>query len=368
MFGSDILDVAIGTIFIFLALSLICTIVNEFVASIFALRSMTLKKGVEELLGDATLSTPSTDNGGTEEVRVSDLVLVHPLVMGLAKGIKAPSYLPSDIFVKALLDVIDPSTSRTGPIQNVRSVIGRLPPGQESERLKRSLLMLIDDVSTDLNQAQERIAGWFDASMQRASGWYKRRAQWILLVIGLMLSGLLNANAFVVVESLYRDPTLRDAVVASAGERLAESTPPPGVAESTPPPGERGSAEPNANEKSRTEDEGDISAAENPSSPSDLGVTKADEIAGELEGLSELGLPLGWDKGTWPHGCPWLGATGKKQGCEGWFPVIGGWFIMALALSLGAPFWFDMLNRIINLRFSGTPPPPPSSETTEGDT
>jgi hypothetical protein len=35
-----------------------------------------------------------------------------------------------------------------------------------------------------------------------------------------------------------------------------------------------------------------------------------------------------------------------------------GLLVTVLAISLGAPFWFDLLNRLVNLRSTGKPPDP----------
>jgi len=51
----------------------------------------------------------------------------------------------------------------------------------------------------------------------------------------------------------------------------------------------------------------------------------------------------------------------KNHGkCEGWWLWLlkrcGGWFITVMAVSLGAPFWFDTLNRFMNIRSTGRAP------------
>ena len=38
-----------------------------------------------------------------------------------------------------------------------------------------------------------------------------------------------------------------------------------------------------------------------------------------------------------------------------------GWLITALAATLGAPFWFDIISRLVPLRGSGKPPSPPTA-------
>ena len=52
MFGSNVLEVAIGVIFVYLLLSLICTALNEGVASLLDKRSGNLFEGVKNLFND----------------------------------------------------------------------------------------------------------------------------------------------------------------------------------------------------------------------------------------------------------------------------------------------------------------------------
>jgi hypothetical protein len=41
---------------------------------------------------------------------------------------------------------------------------------------------------------------------------------------------------------------------------------------------------------------------------------------------------------------------------QGGFPkVLFGWWISAIAISMGAPFWFDLLGRVMNVRNAGKP-------------
>ena len=52
MLGSDILEVAIGIVFVFLLASLICTAIKEGIESFIRQRSAFLKKAINELLNN----------------------------------------------------------------------------------------------------------------------------------------------------------------------------------------------------------------------------------------------------------------------------------------------------------------------------
>jgi hypothetical protein len=42
--------------------------------------------------------------------------------------------------------------------------------------------------------------------------------------------------------------------------------------------------------------------------------------------------------------------------CWFWLTKVLGWFVTGLALSLGAPFWFDLLGKFMNIRGAGPKP------------
>ncbi len=91
MTGIAILDVALGLVFVYLLLSLLCTAVTEWVAQATRLRARTLKAGIEQLLAD------------TKFRRVTEALYKHPLIAGLTQGERDPSYIPGPLFAKAFL-------------------------------------------------------------------------------------------------------------------------------------------------------------------------------------------------------------------------------------------------------------------------
>ena len=66
-----------------------------------------------------------------------------------------------------------------------------------------------------------------------------------------------------------------------------------------------------------------------------------ERIRQTLGNLEQLGIPLGWQ---------------AKPKNEEWPNKLIGLLLTTFAISLGAPFWFDILNKVINLRSSGKAP------------
>jgi hypothetical protein len=312
------LDVAIGMIFLYLLLSLIVTTLQEAIATGLRWRAENLYNAVANLLEDPKL--PDEWRGLAIEL------YKHPLVEKLCRGAlgkggdvrtfgaanarRLPSYLPSRTFAIALLDVLRKKSKlleASGAdtlLAQARVVVQALPDG----RLKASLVLLVNDADALGANVQERAEGvsarieqWFNDAMARASGWYKRRAQAWSFGLGLALAIALNANTFEVATRLWDDSALRASVVAGAEALAARGETPAGA---------------------------------------ELGK----ELNQELAALRASKLPIGWTAAAWNNL--------RAPSGSGLF-MLAGWVTTALAISLGAAFWFDVLGRALQIRGSG---------------
>ncbi|HTO43075.1 MAG TPA: hypothetical protein VML56_03280 [Burkholderiales bacterium] len=285
MFGSGAIDVAIGLAFVFALLSLICSSVTELISQLLGWRAQTLEQGIRNLITD-----PAT----------REAFYRHPLIRSLGNPTKSgekghPSYLPSDMFALVLLDVLAPSqTDQKAPAKDQAA----------ADELRRALQALAGTAGTNLDALRGKVEGWFDDVMDRASGWYKRKAQWMLLVIAVVVTVIANADAISLATSLWQSPSLRASVVEAASAY--------------------------ANEQAANGEEATL-----------------DELRQHLDELANRGLPLGW-------GADKVLST-REAGP--WASKLAGLLLTALAASLGAPFWFDLVNKLINVRSTGNVPP-----------
>ncbi len=314
MFGSEILEVGIGIIFVFMLVSMICSTIREGIEAWFKTRAAYLEFGIRELLHDRNA------NG------IAKSLYEHPLISGIflrqykadvntkkpgmfANGKNLPSYIPSKNFALALLDIAarGPETDEVSSdpqspkltlenarlnIQNIRNVA-----------VQRVLLTAIDTAEGDLNVAVQNIGNWYDSSMDRVSGWYKRSTHWINFWVGLALAIALNINAITIADYLYTNDTARSIIVKQA-EKAASDT--------------------NYLAKNFTESK---------------------------QALQELKLPIGWSQG-------W-GVSYRKADSGGFWnnalaPILG-WLITAFAATMGASFWFDLLNKVMVIRSTVKP-------------
>lgn len=288
MFGSQVLEVALGLVCVYLVLSIGCSGIKEAIAGAFSLRSKTLEEAIRNMLND-----PNHD--------LAARFFAHPLITRAARPGDKPSYISSRNFTLVLLDLFAPTTgSQPRTIQELRNSLGNLP----DSAVRRTMLGFLDAAQGDLGVYREKVETWFDDTMRRVSGWYKRKAQIIILVAGVLLCTILNADTFMLVRQLWNDQALRNMVVAEA-----------------------------RSEASRQNHVSDPTLGE---------VQEAFQTAS--------GPPLGWSR-----------AAGDVRGLPrdgiAWVEKVLGILISIAAVSMGAPFWFDMLNKLINLRLSGGPPP-----------
>jgi hypothetical protein len=424
-----VLDVAIGLAFVYLLLALVCTAVNEWIASVFRLRAKTLRRAVERLV-DAPSDQGSGDAAGRPRSasRLSHQVLHHPLIRSISDHRGMPAYIPAKRFAAALTDAIRASNENRAVDAG-----GVSPPGPQPGNLARDIehvrfqLKAIDSVSaTEPKTAADAspiIEDWYNEAMERASGWYKRELQWITLAVAALITILANADSLVAAKILWHDPSARAAVVAQAQERVKRPRPgesgvisvaryqddnmpvaDPGGAEVKPvAPPARGSAPAGAaaapapptpaTETDRVSEDDDLRDRDEPAPPSDAGLTDDEKAA-----LSQL---IGWSRefkainrevcaarqqeindlcrtgsaaseacqraldraiadGACVHGGAGLEPTDKFAGRRALVPLtlahFPGWFLTAVAVSLGAPFWFDTLQRFMNIRGGGKKP------------
>ncbi|HLL72261.1 MAG TPA: hypothetical protein VK363_12545 [Pyrinomonadaceae bacterium] len=333
LFGSTVLEVAIGMIFIYLLLSLLSSAINEYIEALLNNRGKNLRRGIELLLNDQ-------ESRGEGHLDLADALYKHGLIRGLYRGPegnKLPSYIPSRTFALALWHMVSrdqPGEGGAATLPQIRTAIDKLP----NRELKEALDALIDDAQGNFDQAIKNVGDWYEAAMDRASGWYKRKVQMILLAIGFLLAAALNADSINIVKALFQDDDLRTAIVQQAENITPPPTPTPD-AQPTPTPA-------NEEEAKRQRDK---AAREK----QDAALERLREVRAQL---NATGIPLGWGGSEDPvelRRHPPLELTWSALGR--WLLKLLGLLITGFAVSQGAPFWFDLLNKFMVIRSTVKP-------------
>lgn len=317
MSGSIVIEIAIGLILIYLTFSLLCSAINEWIARFLALRAAGLRQGIDELLEDVT------------ESGFASLFHAHPLIDALKPSkvpvirrilpdgdrVQYPSYISAKTFAIAIMDLATQQTSPGMPGVGMRAILKR--PGELAVPLPRSIVTLLAAVDGDALAMQARLEQWFNDAMDRVSGWYKRRTHVILFVIGAIVALAFNLDSFRIASQLANEPSVREALVKQADAIVDKA--------------------------SKSTDSSTV--------PSQT----AKQIADQIKALQQAGLSLGWTQSCSPVVRP-FSAAAETTGCENLGVGLIGILVTTIALSFGAPFWFDALNKVTNLRQAGTPP------------
>src|SRR5436190_490318 len=203
MFGSAVLDLVIGLIFCFLSVSLATGTIVEAIASFTQLRAKMLRTGIGQLLNDPDYRALAKE------------IYAHAAVNPRGDGKEAsartankndPSYIDRQSFGHAMLDIlkISPEVAKAASDRNaplarptvaalqtaVNGALGATPDAQ----LQKLLHGIIERSLGDPNKIREELVAWFDNSMDRVSGWYKRWTQAIAFIAALILAAGLNID------------------------------------------------------------------------------------------------------------------------------------------------------------------------------
>ncbi len=433
MYLQEILEVAIGLVFMWLVMSIADMQLQDWLATIFNWRAKALERTIREMLGGSQTLAAQIYN--------------HPLIASLYRGqqkgrrIRLPSYLPPDKFVMALFDLAMTAGTEASPLRRIFkdvhaqldqlqsdpekfkmaqedwvAILGaarqiassqitqpaidslklqiqiyaeKYPELQEaidlalpqldsyfqtliadqraaeaagqtdqtlrlirlgvlaiqdaSPELKTTLTTLLQNAEAAVERGEQAVAAaranvetWFNNAMERLSAAYKRRAQLIAFIIGVILAAIFNVDSIYMASSLWREPTLRHAIVAQAEAYGASMTP----------------------------------AVNEDGAP-----TPRETIAELQEQLSVLSFPFGWRTDAFDTGgrqCTLLplnenqvfgfpsqdarGAPICKRvsnfpiDLPGWASKILGILISGAAAAQGAPFWFDILRKMVQAR------------------
>src|SRR5215469_16867887 len=197
MFNSTVLDVAVGLVFTFLAVSLAVSAITEGLASILGWRSQTLLQGVKDLLNDQAFTGIA--------LNIYNHAMVAPRDAGTAKKETDLKYLPTYIepnhFADALIDVV--GIAKDAPPLEIRSAIQK---NVSDPQLQSLLKGVVDRAAGELTEIRNQIGNWFDSSMDRVGGAYKRKTQVWAFFIALILAAGLNVSSVDVGRALWLQP------------------------------------------------------------------------------------------------------------------------------------------------------------------
>ena len=284
MFGSQALEAAIGLALLFFVCSSLASAVVEAVSRVLRKRA----RDLQETIGQMLSGSNTFDAAAREALDLFRGTAVYQSAdIAASRGRRwfrtdvGPAYLSARSFADGVEELLGQASEITV------GGLGKRLAYLTSEGRERSL------------EAKAAMENWYDETMGRLSGAYKRWATAVLFVVGLVLAVAGNVSAPHAAQTLWQQPAVREAALAAAEQAAAKSSNPDMVG---------------------------------------TNVQSIQDVAG-------LGMPVGWQQGADWGSLAWTTSH------------IAGWLITALLLMLGAPFWFDALSRLVSLRATGAKPP-----------
>jgi hypothetical protein len=315
-----VLGVAIGIAVVCLLLSIIASHVQEVWATYSARRALVLEEAIVKMLGND---------------RLAKEFFSHPLIQTISFSVprswwrrKAPqqprpTYIASALFSRVLFATLAEEQGKDGV--SLPQLIRNLPPSD----LQRRLQAIVVGAGNDAQACALAIEQWYDGTMDRINGFYKKNTQWMLLTLGIILAVICNANLFTITEKLWTSEDARAALNATAQM---------------------------------------YSCKDGAKCNSDYNQARS-QIADQLENYLPLGYHGAGLRAYWGGIGSGIAARGREwkrsdshwhawpEPLGDWLYHLAGWGLTGIAVSLGAPFWFDAVNKLINIRLAGDKPP-----------
>jgi hypothetical protein len=294
-----------------------------------------------------------------EITSLSDSFYNHPLIKSLARPGDHPSYVPAKTFALTLLDIFGKGAAAADTagqgVAQIKASIEVLPDSD----VKKSLQALLAHGADTVEDVEKKLEDWFENSMDRVSGWYKNRVQVWTIVIASLITIFANADTLQIARRLMVNPAVREKIVQEAAATVKEGSP----------PASESALKPTLTSQQRA----DLDSL--------TGWSQEFRVFHRLEACADQSLRLAgqsetdcraearqptkvntnpkflaaWNNDEFPgfdlFGAslfPWLWAIVPTH--------LIGWIFTAIAASLGAPFWFDTLNKFMNIRAAGTAP------------
>lgn len=283
-----ILEIAIGLVLIWLIISVSAAEVQDIISKILNRRAKFLEQSILDMFQG--------------EQSFVEQFYAHPVIQSLYKTNlfgqpQKPDYIPNDAFAEVILEMFIQLGTEADKFEQTARNLEKITNNKNLNYFVNRLLPDVNiqtaavkarDVHEKALQLKNNAETWFNRSMEKASRWYRDKAKFAAFLIGIGLAAFFNIDSLQITQQLWREPTLRQSLVAQA----------------------------------QTVDQ-----------------TAGLQSVSDLEArYAELSLPVGWK------------STGLPTDWQGWLSKVFGLLITGLAAMQGAPFWFDMLKKLLNIK------------------
>jgi hypothetical protein len=322
-----ILEVAIGLVFVWLVISIATLELQTRVGAWLNWRADHLERALLSML---------------KKTDMVEQFYAHPLIMEFMpkdkngnpvkdkKGkLKRPDNIPSQKFAAALSEImlnagrdkkIATDTLGMDDIAASMAALMQKNPNlaEVNLRLMPNMQRAAADMEEAMKQHRQNIEGWFNDVMTQASSLYKLHAQKWALIIGFTVAVVMNVDSIYIAQKLWQEPTARAVIVAQAQTQAQSETPPENISFTT---------------------------ARSLNFPAGWTTTELDSTTCSQIDMIDYQVVI-------RSAGKCLSVTSLPALNNGWgiFVKLFGYLLTALAAAQGAPFWFDVLRKLVGVK------------------
>jgi hypothetical protein len=341
VFDSEWIDIAIGVVLVWFLLAVTVAVVNELINRLLAVRAKQLWHALAQMLDGAdakglvattlqlpgnTLETrpmsPEPPPAASSIQRLYATDTIQALENHPEKNKRTRiNHIPTSVFSQAVIEMATVGTEAG----SIAGFIDGLPDG----RFKNQLLAIAAVAQDDVKKFRDGVEDWFDGQMARLSAIYRSQVRLVVTLLGVVIAfgafalGL-RVDSLGLVSDLQRNENLRTAYAAT-GTAVAAAT--------------------NA----------DLAAKGCPPEGTPTTTTAAPDIvcvAGGLARVKGIDMDFARAEPSRPGQSLGAGIVDRLSSLYDWRRIVGLLVTMA-AISFGAPFWWDILRRLVGLRKPG---------------
>lgn len=372
MTGITILDVVISLVFIFFIISLLVSQIVEIINTILRRRENFLLEAITRIFGEdfkdvkqyfkelddkksnnqgsgnqtsvkqgsgsqasteQDAASQGTDSQASAKTKSSEtitsMIYQNPLVKSLVKRNKdLPKNIEGELFARVIIQELGGEKALSKKGKEFEDWLNKAIKRADENFENKALYKLLDSLSEGVDEINKYIANienWYNGHMEDVRAWFKANTRWYLATVGLILAFAFNIDTIHMVERLWKDSALRDEFVQQA-----------------------------------------ISTTETKGAELSNDVSADSSGTVERENLNEhlveefVNLPIGWKNCDWGF-CDTSGSVtsiengGDENTIIKYVWHILGWLITAIAVSFGAPFWYQAMNNLVALRNTVAP-------------
>src|SRR6185295_2923024 len=119
-------------------------------------------------------------------------------------------------FAAVVTDLLTSGLPENAAGADLGTAAAAIPEGD----VKKVVMTIVQHASRAEQPApQQALEAWFNDSMDRVTGWYKRRTQLWTVSVAIVITLAANADTIGIARRLWTDPVLRNAMVEGAKAR-----------------------------------------------------------------------------------------------------------------------------------------------------